>query len=266
LRPAFCTIALTLTAITLSACGGGGGPGTDAPDFIDTVTPEPPRVQVSCEPVRDIQGYRYVFELKRDLPQTEEPDQATPNPLSEFADALSDLFSDMEMEGAFVAPDRSEILVRAGGEELELRTIGEESWIRVGATWQEQEPPAEGTLFTLASLCEDLVEDLAPSLAAAAGQAEVLHGIETVHYRLDQADLRALPQLLGRSGEEGLPRRFVVDVWLEANDGWPVRLEVAASDVGEEGEPVSEQWFIEFSAIDDPTIEIEPPPVSPAQT
>jgi hypothetical protein len=94
----------------------------------------------------------------------------------------------------------------------------------------------------------------------------VVNGIETVHYRLDEADLKALPELLGRSGEEGLPSEFGVDVWLERNNGWPVRLGIAASDTDEEGKPISEEWFIEFSDIDDPNIEIEPPPVSPAQT
>ena len=171
-----------------------------------------------------------------------------------------------EGPGAFVAPDRSETLVRSGGEELELRTIGDKSWIRVGATWQEQEPPAGNVLPALSTLCADMLEELAPSLAAAAGEEDVVNGIETVHYRLDEAALKGLPELLGRSGEEGLPSEFGVDVWLERNDGWPVRLQIAASDTDEEGKPISEEWFIEFSDIDDPTIEIEPPPVSPAQT
>jgi len=45
-----------------------------------------------------------------------------------------------------------------------------------------------------------------------------------------------------------------------------VRLQITASDTDEEGRPISEQWFMELSDINDPTIEIEPPPVSPAQT
>lgn len=254
-----------LAAVALWACGGRDS-GTGPLDSGGTATPRPLTVEASCDAVQDIESYRYVFDIKRDLPDTEPPDDATPEPLSEFAEALANLFSDMDMEGTFVAPDRHEILVRAGGEEMELRTIGDKSWIRVGAIWQEQEPPGEGALFTLGSLCEELVKDLAPSLAAAAGEGEAVNGIETVHYRLDEADLKELPQLLGRSGEEGLPREFGVDVWLERSDGWPVRLEVMASDVGEKEEPLSEEWFIEFSDIDDPSIEIEPPPVSPAQT
>jgi hypothetical protein len=172
----------------------------------------------------------------------------------------------MQLEGAFVAPDRSQALLRFQDQELELRTIGDKSWIRQGATWQEQEPPSEDAVLNPASVCADLVEDLAPSLAAGSGEEEVVNGIETIHYRLDKADLKGLPELLGRSGEEGLPSEFAVDVWLERNDGWPVRLEVAAADTDEEGQPLSLELIMEFSDIDDPTIEIEPPPVSPAQT
>ena len=115
-------------------------------------------------------------------------------------------------------------------------------------------------------VCADLVEDLAPSVAAGSGEEEVVNGIETVHYRLDKADLKGLPALLGQSGEEGLPSEFGVDVWLERNNGWPVRLEIAAADTGEDGEPISLELSMEFSEINDPTIEINPPPVSPADT
>lgn len=223
-------------------------------------------MEASCDAIQDIESYRYSITLRLEAPAFQQRDEATPNPLSGFAEALADLFRDMELQGAFVSPDRSQALLRFQEEELELRIIGDKSWIRVGATWQEQEPPGEDVVLTPASVCEDLVEDLAPSLAAAAGQEDLVNGIETVHYRLDEADLKGLPELLGRSGEEGLPSEFGVDVWLERSDGWPVRLEIAASDVDAEGEPISLELFMEFSAIDDPTIEIEPPPVSPAQT
>jgi hypothetical protein len=248
------------------ACAGGGSDSGNPPPGAGTATTDAVSVSVSCDAIQDIESYRYVFELKQDLPDIQQQADGTPQPLSEFAEALSNLFSDMQGEGAFVAPDRSQILMRSQGEELEIRTIGDQSWIRLGATWQEQEAPGEGDLLTPASVCANQVEGLAPSLAAATGEADVVNSIETVHYRLDETDLKDLPGLLGRSGEEGLPAEFGVDVWLERNDGWPVRLETTLSYMGEGGNPVSQELFLEFRDINDPTIKIEPPPVSPAQT
>jgi hypothetical protein len=267
LRPLLFTIIPALAAVIILACAGdsgsdkgdGGGDGTTAQLSVET----------SCDAIQDIDSYRYFISLKLDAPVAEQPvASATANPLSDIAGVLGDLFRDMQLDGAYVAPDRSQVQLRTGAaEELELRTIGDQSWIRVGATWQEQPaPPGEDVLLTPASVCRDIVTDLAPSLGSGAGEEIVVEGIETVHYRLNRADLIGLPHLLGRSGQEGLPSEFAVDVWLEKEEGWPVRLEVAAANSDEDGQPVSLELFMTFSDIDSDEIEIEPPPVSPAQT
>lgn len=263
LRPAVWIVVGALAALAAWACVGSD---TGAPSGGETATPTLSKVEVSCDAIQNIDSYRYVFALKQDLPVPEQPEDVTPEPLSAIRENIIDFLSDMQGEGAFVAPDRSQILMRSQGEELEVRTIGDESWIRLGATWQEQEPPGEGDILTPASVCADQVEGLAPSLAAASGEEELVNGIETIHYRLDEEDLKELPELLGRSGEEGLPSEFSVDLWLERNDGWPVRIETALSDTNEEGAIIRQELFMEFRDIDDPAIEIEPPPVSPAQT
>ncbi len=248
--------------LALWACSPSSDSGTPADGLAERTTLS--TVEVSCDAIADIESYRYVFELKQDFPIAEQPEDGTPETLSTIRESIVDFLSDMQGEGAFVAPDRSQILMRSQGEELEVRTIGEKSWIRIGATWQEQEPPGEGDILTPASVCTDQAEGLAPCLAAASKEEEVINGIETVHYQLDEADLRGLPECLGRSGEEGLPSEFQLDIWLERNDGWPVRIETTLSDIDEEGAPISQELFMEFSDIDDPTIEIEPPPVSPS--
>lgn len=269
MRPLLFTIIPALAAVTILACAGnsgsdngnGGGDGTTAQLAVET----------SCDAIQHIDSYRYFISLKLEAPLGEEPvANGTANPLFDIADALKDFFSDMQLDGAYVAPDRSQALVRSGGgEELEVRTIGDQSWIRVGAIWQEQPaPPGEDVLLTPASVCRDIAAKLAPSLSSSSGSGEeiVIEGIETVHYRLNRADLIGLPHLLGRSGQEGLPTEYAVDVWLEKEEGWPVRLEVAAANSDEEGQPVSLELFMTFSDIDSDEIEIEPPPVSPAQT
>jgi hypothetical protein len=264
LRALFPTILTALAALTIWGCTGGGSNSTNSGDGNNSGRAS---VDASCDAIKEIQSYRYTISLKLQSPAFEQRDKATPDPLSEFTEALTDLFRDMELDGAYVGPDRSQAVLRFPGQELELRTIGDKSWVRFGATWQVQEsPPGEDAILTPAAVCADLVADLAPSLAAASGEEEAVNGIETVHYRLDRADLKGLPALLGQSGEDGLPSEFGVDVWLERDDGWPVRLEIAAEDPDDNGEPISLELSMEFSEINDPTIEINPPPVSPAQT
>lgn len=248
-----------LAALTLWACTSGSSDTND--------TDLDGSVQASCDAIRNIDSYRYTISLKLEAESFQQPTETTPSPLSDFADALASLFSDMQLEGSFVAPDRSQALLRFQGEELELRTIGDQSWVRIGAIWQEQTPsPDEDILLTPSSVCTDLVQDLASSLAAASGEQDVVNGIETIHYRLDETNLKGLPELLGRSGEEGLPSEFGIDVWLDRDDGWPVRLEIVAANTDDDGQPTSLELFMAFSDINDPTIEIEPPPVSPTQT
>lgn len=265
MRLVFWTLPLALAALALWACNGGDPDST--PPIGETPSPTTARVEASCDAIENIQSYRYTISLKLDTPAFAEAVTATPNPLSDFAEALAQLFRDIELQGAFVAPDRSEAVLRFQDEELELRTIADKSWIRIGATWQEQPtPPGEDVILTPANVCQDLVADLAPSLAAATGDIDMVNTVETVHYHLDEAQLKGLPELLGQSGEEALPSEFGVDVWLERNEGWPVRLEIVASDVDEQGQPISLELFMEFSDINDPSIDIDPPPVSPAQT
>lgn len=254
--------ALALAVVALAACTGGGASNSDSSQSSASV-------DASCDALDKIESYRYSVSLQLDVPaptSTAVP-EATPDPLGNVATALSELFRDLDLDGAFVAPDRSEILIRPGEDEVEIRTIGEKSWIRAGEEpWQEQEPPDEDVLFTPATICADIVKDLAPSLAASSGTEETVNGIDTVHYELDEADIKSLPELLGRSGEEGLPSVFNVDVWLERDEGWPVRLQIEAAETDAQGEAISQELFLEFRDINDPNIEIEPPPVSPAQT
>src|SRR3990172_5731999 len=221
-RPLFPAILTALAALTIWGCTSGDSNSADRGNGNNSGT----TVEASCDAIKEIDSYRYTIALKLQSSAFDEQGQPTPDPLSVFTEALTDLFRDMELEGAFVAPDRSQAVLRFPGQELELRTIGDRSWVRFGATWQDQEsPPGEDAILTPAAVCADLVEGLAPSLAAGSGEEEVVNGIETVHYRLDQADLNGLPALPGQSGEEGLPSEVGVDGWLGRTEGWPVRLD-----------------------------------------
>jgi hypothetical protein len=246
---------LAVAALAFLACGDGGAEGEAA---------------ASCESISEIQSYRYSINLKLDSPAFEQPAQGTASsgtpapPLSAFAEALEALFSDLKLEGAFRAPDRTQVVLRFKGEELELREVGDESWIRVGATWHQQNPTQDETILTPDVVCKDIVEEIAPSLAKVDAERETVNNIDTDHFRLDKADIKRLPDLLGAGPETDLPDKFQVDVWLAREGRFPVRLDIGAEDTDEQGNPIGLSLFMEFRDLNDPGIAIEPPVVSPA--
>ena len=251
LRAAFAVSLLILATAALTACGGGGGAGGQA--------------AASCDSISEIQSYRYTINLKLDSPAFQPgASTATPAaPLSAFADALEALFSDLKLEGAFLAPDKTQAVLRFKDEELELREVGARSWIRVGSNWEEQDPAAdEDTILTPDVVCRDIVHEIAPSLANSESERETINGIETDHYRLDKADIKRLPELLGAGPETELPDRFQVDVWLAREGRFPVRLDIGAEDTDEQGNPIGLSLYMEFRDLNDPGISIEPPVLS----
>lgn len=262
MRVVIWTSALALGALLLAACGGGGGGASS--DAGTAGGADGARLIASCSAIAEIQSYRYTISLKLQSPAFQGSNEADPeDPLSAFAEALSALFADMRLEGAYVAPNRSQTILRFQDEDLELRAIGDESWVRAGSTWQKQgSSPEPGTLLTPETVCAEIVEELAPSLSSLEPRRETVNGIETDHYQLNEADLKRLSELLLTGSEAGLPQRFLVELWLARDDRWPVRLQIVASDTNEEGEPIGLELFMEFRDIDDPTIEIEPPPLS----
>src|SRR3990172_11082516 len=134
LRPFSPAILTALAALIIWGCTSGDSNPADRGDGNNGGT----SVDASCDAIKEIDSYRYTIALKLQSPAFEEQAQATPDPLSVFTEALTDLFRDMELEGAYVAPDRSQAVLRFPGQELELRTIGDRSWVRVGGTWQDQ--------------------------------------------------------------------------------------------------------------------------------
>lgn len=240
------------------ACGGvdGGAEGEAA---------------ASCESISEIESYRYSINLKLNSPAFDpsaaqgSPSAGTPAPpLSAFAQSLEALFSDLKLEGAFRAPDRTQVVLRFKGEELELREVGGTSWIRVGTNWHQQDPTQKETILTPNVVCKDIVEEIAPSLAEVEGKRETVNNIDTDHYQLDKADIKRLPELFGAGPETDLPEKFQVDVWLARDGRFPVRLDIGAEDTDEQGNPIGLSLFMEFRDLNDPGIAVEPPAVSPA--
>jgi hypothetical protein len=249
LSPAAWPLTLLLAGLVLFAsCAGGVG------------TPRGQgAVAVSCDGIEKLPAYRYTVKLRLDRPQAAAQPGAetpTPAPLTALAGALQNLFSDFTLDGAFISPGRSQAILRFEGEELELRLIDKKSWLRAGATWQQDESQDIG-FMTPVAVCQEVVTEIAPSLGSVEPAGELLNGIQSSHYRLDETQLQRLPEVLG----ESLPQHYVVDVWLARDGRWPVALDIESSDVNEKGQPLGFSFTMNIRDIGDRGISIEPPAV-----
>lgn len=242
---------LLLTAL-VAACGDDGDGG-------DRVSPSD---EPSCEELSGGESYRYTLNLKLDAPAFEDGPTASPSdPLDAFSEALSALFSNLQLQGAHVAPDRNQVILTFEGEELEWRQIGDQSWVRFGDEWEEQEHTSSDAVLTPAVVCEDIVEDLADSLSGASVEEETVNGVETHHYTINREDITELPELLG--GElSDLPEEVNFDIWLAQDGSWPVKIDVSAMDTDENGEPVTLSLEMELSDVGDERVSIEAPEAS----
>jgi len=241
---------LLVAAALISACGGGGG---DSGEHIGAAA-------ASCDGIRELQSYRYRFAIKLQSPAFEPTSGATPaEPLTAFADTLTALLSDFTIDGAHVAPDRTQAILKFQQDEVEMRAIGDRNWVSVGGTFEEQESSGDAALLTPDVVCRDIVQAIVGSLGEVDSKGETVNGIETEHYELSEADLERLPELLGTNPGTDLPQKFQVGVWLARDGRWPVRLEIGAEDKDEQGETLGLSLSMEIRDVNDLGISVVEP-------
>ena len=240
-----------LIAVLAVSCGGGDdGPATKARTS----------VSVACDPIAEMSSYRYSVNVKLQESAATQAAAggasipATPAPLSALTQALSALFTDFTLDGAYVSPGRSQAILRFQGEELEFRTIGDKSWVRMGTAWQDAKSSDTG-LLTPTVLCQQVISEIAGSLDAGDSDRQTTNGIETDHYHLDQTGLQRLPAGLAAR----LPQKYALDLWLARDGRWPVHLQIDSADVDERGEPVGFQLSMSVRDAGDKGISVERP-------
>jgi hypothetical protein len=249
-----------LAASLLVACGGGDkeeeAAGDEAPQAAATAaatpaaTPEEETAEVTSAPAEafaELESYRVKMTLIMEGTTAETPGTLV-----------------LDLEGAFVAPDRSQTHVSARLDDLKLEeesiTVGEQAWVKTGDTWVEGEPEFALGDFSPGSFLEELGPE---QLRLLKPSNETINGIDSLRYDIGQADvetLRNLGALLGQDGGlEDLPEDFNLSLWLAEDGGWPVRVTVTAQGVVDGGEELNIDLSMDVTDVNDPDIEIEPP-------
>ncbi len=254
-----------LAAGLLAACGGNGDDGEvvgdETPDAAAPATPEEPAATAAiateepggeagaapADALADLESYR--VDLRFTLEGT----------VTEGAGLLA-----VDLEGAFVAPDRTQTRVTARVDELELEeesiTIGGQSWVKVGDDWVEGEPQFEFGDISPSSLLENLS---AEQLRLIKPSKETVNGVESLRYSIGRDDidaLRSVGALFG--GDETLadmPEDFDIDLWLAEDGGWPVRITMTAHGMISEGEEIDLDFSMDITDVNDPDVKIEVP-------
>jgi len=247
---------LIFAVAVLAACGGGESGGSPSATSSTAAA--------SCAGINQLKSYRYSITVKLQSPAFGSAGQASPRPpLGAVADTIAALLSNLKIEGAYVAPDRTQAILKFQQDELELRDIGDRRWERLGTVWQAKSLTSSDIGFlTPPVVCQDIVEEIAPALARLDAREETVSGVASDHYTLGKADLTKLPQLLGTDPDTRLPDQFQVDIWLAKEERWPVRLNISAEDKDEQGNPTALALSMELRDINDPGISIETPPVA----
>jgi hypothetical protein len=208
----------------------------------------------------ELRSFRFnlAFSLDFDLGDLETPEGEDDEFGAAFAEAFLMLFSDISMEGAYVAPDSVEMQMSIAGEDVSYVQIGNEAWMDDGSGWTETEPDAaelspfgDPMSFTTELLPDAVLENAEIS-------EEEIDGRDAIHYHFDKDSLEAAVAALGEDTADFADiEEMELDVWL-IEGSIPVKIVISVSGTDPEGGKIAID--AEFSITDiNEDIEIERP-------
>ena len=215
--------------------------------------------------LEDVESFRFNFALHMDLGQPEGGTGAEGEGEEALAAMLLALFSDIEGEGSFVAPDRTYFTTTLFGMKIETITIGDESWSNDGSGWTlDTQEEGSGGAFELPfemTSPDDLASEFpAEELQATEVSQETVNGFETTKYSFDKDSLQALAELAeDEAGLEDLSEvdEMTMDVWI-TEDGIPVKMTMSVSGTSD-GSDIALDLDFNVSDLNDSSITIEAP-------
>lgn len=267
LRWILAPFAAGLLALTV-ACGGDDDGGNNAPNDGaaasgggSAVSEELNLAQAATQ-LAELRSFRFDlsfnldidFDALGDLEGEGEDDEFG----AAFAAAFLALFSDISMQGAYVAPDSFDMQMSLAGENVHYVQIGNEAWVDEGSGWTETTP--DGSDLSFLGDPTTFATDFLPD--AVLQNAEIsdddVNGVPAKRYHFNKASLEAVAADLGEDTADFAEiDEMELDVWLiEGN--LPVKFEVNVSGTDQDGLNMGLEASFEISDING-DVEIERP-------
>jgi hypothetical protein len=275
-----------LAVVFLAACGGGGEEGgtpppAATPTSTEAVTPAPAGTPAAAgtpsqvgTPTAEatpseealapgsfsgLNSYRYTVNMDVKGLQSLIGEQMAALP-GQDPTALADHLQ-MEISGAFVAPDKTESHMRISGvdEELVLTVIGDQEWVSMG-DMAIGPIAAMGDISDLdfASMMWQGFSTEAGGLSCASEKQETVNGVATRYCGIDSATFEQLTALFGGTEETGNVDQMDLEMWLAEDGGWPVRLRVHVAGTDDTGQEYDAKLDMDVTDVNE-DIEISPP-------
>jgi hypothetical protein len=239
----------------LAACEGDGEPAGEviaSPSLtqVPTQLPTLPPALVSIGPLDDLKGFRYAIKIVLHIPQMED----------ELLQGFASLLSDVEIRGASIPPDKSEMWMtfKNSGHTLGTMTVGGDTWFSSGEEWTETpNSTLDASLLTPEKISDAIVQE--QMFVGVTPVREKLDGDSTLHYTATESGIRLLSLLLNTNQEYGVGGETRVDLWLTEEGHYPVKIMFDARSKDEQGRDVLVTLEMRVTNLNDPSIEITPP-------
>jgi hypothetical protein len=230
-----------------SSSGSGGGVSTE----LD--------LSNAASTLLELRSFRFDVSLKMDIDTkglaADDDDEFGAG----LAAAFLALFSNIKMEGAYVAPDSFDLKMEFAGEEAHMIQVGNKAWINEGSGWKATNA-GSGDLSILGNPSE-LAFDMLPQeiLRNAKTKSEKVNGVETTRYSFDKASLEAIASDLGVVGA-GLDQidEAKLDVWMTKDD-IPVKIAMNFKGKAEDGTKMALAMELNITDLNSDKIKIEAP-------
>ncbi len=210
----------------------------------------------------ELRSFRFNLSFSLDIDIEGLGDSGTPQDGDQFgaafAAAFLALFSDISMEGAYVAPDSFDMQMSIAGEEVRYVQIGNEAWVNDGSGWIETEPDGGDLSFlgNPTTFATDILPDVV--LQNAEISDDKVGGMAATRYHFDKASLGAVAAEMGEDTADFAEiDEMELDIWMiEGNV--PVKFVVKVSGTDADGLNMGLEASFEITDIND-DISVERP-------